>query len=806
MSRQEQLKPQLAMVLPDLSSVPALEPPAGYRIRTFSAGDEAAWCEIIAESFQMEAGPDCFDRMMRSDFAFRPHRILFIEHDGLPVATASAWYRPSWGRDTGYLHMVGVRPSHSGRRLGLIVSAAALALMAGEGRRRAVLQTDDFRIPAVKTYLRLGFEPLLVDENQRRRWKDVFRAIGRPELDAQFAETLCGPLFEPAPERPDGFDTNRYVRRRKWLTNREHRGGPTGGGDMDMLGDESLYRPSCLGRAGAHPHEVQAGATAPLTLWFEAGPAGVPEATEVRFAMRGQSPLGVQFQASRPDAPGFITLAGPAHCELEPLAPGFRVKKGHLREGERVEIRAGGTEGFQWTKLAGRREFKVVFEYPDGAAQERLPEPVVIVVKPREARRLEATVPCTRSRQGPIRLYVTARDEFDNRAMLAGHLHIKGSADPAALVDGKAECRIAAPREGIVRLRVRHEELPGAYTSNACVPTDDLHLYVGDLHAHDFLSEAEGYTDAVYRWAIEERNLDFLSVPVQSHGWQDNDKWAIAKYMNERFLEEGRFVTFLSFEWQHSAYGDKVVHFLGGDHPYLPVDDPRYNTPDKLHEALRASDAVVIAHHPGYPLNQHVPGTDFDAVETDVERLVEIWSMHGSSEGYDPNDRPLRGFDPERNATAALMSGLRLGLVGGSDTHSGRPGGSAKEPLGYWGGLAAVWAASLTRRDIFSALRARRTCALTGARIVLDMHVNGHAMGADAPEADEARIRIDVWAAGEIRKVELLKNAAVLRKWLPEGDEFHVEEEDKTEGQAFYHCRVTQTDGHLAVCSPVWVG
>ena len=54
--------------------------------------------------------------------------------------------------------------------------------MAAEGRTWAVLQTDDFRIPAVKTYLKLGFEPLIVHENQPKRWKDVFSAIGRPEL------------------------------------------------------------------------------------------------------------------------------------------------------------------------------------------------------------------------------------------------------------------------------------------------------------------------------------------------------------------------------------------------------------------------------------------------------------------------------------------------------------------------------------------------------------------------------------------------------------------------------------------------
>jgi hypothetical protein len=180
--------------------------------------------------------------------------------------------------------------------------------------------------------------------------------------------------------------------------------------------------------------------------------------------------------------------------------------------------------------------------------------------------------------------------------------------------------------------------------------------------------------------------------------------------------------------------------------------------------------------------------------------------MHGSSEGYDPADRPVRNADPDRTAMAALRRGLRLGFVAGSDSHCARPGGSAAEPRPHWGGLAAVWAESLTRRGIFDALRARRTCALTGARIVLRMTVNGAWMGSETAAADRAEIRIDAWACDTIREVELVKNATRLRTFRPSGDECHLEIEDRTGGAAFYHCRLTQADGHLAVGSPVWVG
>ncbi|GAG24198.1 unnamed protein product, partial [marine sediment metagenome] len=186
--------------------------------------------------------------------------------------------------------------------------------------------------------------------------------------------------------------------------------------------------------------------------------------------------------------------------------------------------------------------------------------------------------------------------------------------------------------------------------------------------------------------------------------------------------------------------------------------------------------------------------------------LVELWSMHGSSEGFDSSDRPLSRFDPDRTVMAALAKGLRFGFVAGSDTHSARPGGSAKEPGSYWGGLAAVWAESLTRRSIFAALRKRQTYALTGARIILKMTVNGALMGSEIPQAEAAEIKIDVWAPGKIKKIQLVKNTHLLREYGPFGDQCHLELEDKPEGPAFYHCRVIQEDGQLAVCSPVWVG
>lgn len=803
--------PQLLMGRDRLDDLEPVILPAGYTLCCYAAHLTGAWESIISRTFEWSHSEGIFLEFMRRDCAFRPERVLFVLNGEQPVGTASAWFRPEYGRQTGYLHMVAVLPEHAGHGLGRALSLACLHRMAAERRTRAVLQTDDFRLAAIATYLKLGFAPWLVHENQRQRWTDVFAVLQCPELTERFRSYLDAPLYETPPARGNADRVERYALRRRWLPHRQHRGG-VGGGDTDFMGDESLYRSSRLGIACIEPREVSAGSvmTQPLTFSFRAGPDGLPFGATVVFAVRGQNPLGFPLVPGRPEVSGGMRIEEPPGCTLEPVPMGFRIAGGRLRPGETVRLIVARPQALRWTPIAGRREIKVTVSLPDDDCQRRLPEPLVLTVVAGPVHRLEATTRCTRAPDQPLHVRVTARDAFDNRAWCDGEVTIASddvTSQRVPIVGGFAEGILPASPTAVVRPNVELVGLPLRTKVNPSLAVDGLHYLVGDLHCHDFLSEAEGYSDAVYRWAMEDRNLDFVSVVPQTHGWLDNETWTLVRYMNERFLDEGRFVTFLGFEWQHTGYGDKVIHYLGGDQPYLPPDDARYDSAPKLYEALRATDALVISHHPAYPEGAWCPMTDFDVVETDVERLVELWSMHGSAEGYDPADRPYAGTMDERGLVlGALRRGVRLGFVGGSDTHSGRPGGSVREPRPHWGGLAAVWAEALTRRALFDALRARRTVALTGARILLAFHVNDAWMGSELPSNERAQIRIDVIAPETIASVELLKNGVLLRRFSPALDEFHLQYEDRTGGAAFYHCRVTQVDGHLAVCSPVWIG
>jgi mycothiol synthase len=160
----------------ELYSLPTMELPPNYTLRHFIPGDEAAWERIIEDSFQWKMS---FDDSIRSDKLFKDENVLFICYDNIPVATATAQYIPEeYGVNTGYVHMVGVHSSQKRKSLGFLVSLAVLHHMFKEGRQDAVLQTDDFRIPAIKTYLNLGFIPEFIHENQEQRWADIYKELG----------------------------------------------------------------------------------------------------------------------------------------------------------------------------------------------------------------------------------------------------------------------------------------------------------------------------------------------------------------------------------------------------------------------------------------------------------------------------------------------------------------------------------------------------------------------------------------------------------------------------------------------------
>ena len=59
-----------------------------------------------------------------------------------------------------------------------VFALAALRLMHSLGHPRCFLWTDDFRLPALNIYLRLGFQPAHTHDSHPERWREVYRKLG----------------------------------------------------------------------------------------------------------------------------------------------------------------------------------------------------------------------------------------------------------------------------------------------------------------------------------------------------------------------------------------------------------------------------------------------------------------------------------------------------------------------------------------------------------------------------------------------------------------------------------------------------
>ena len=155
--------------------------------------------------------------------------------------------------------------------------------------------------------------------------------------------------------------------------------------------------------------------------------------------------------------------------------------------------------------------------------------------------------------------------------------------------------------------------------------------------------------------------------------------------------------------------------------------------------------------------------------------------------------------------------------MGGSDNHTGMPGRALRyaerdEFHTYGGGLTAVWAEDLTREAIFDAVRARHCYATSGARIFLDLRLEGARMGSELTWPQRGRPRrvaIEAHGTCALRSVALVKNNRDLKTWTwrPRTEDVELEFEDAEPARNgdYYYVRVIQEDEHHAWSSPIWI-
>ena len=620
-----------------------------------------------------------------------------------------------------------------------------------------------------------------------------------------------------------------------------------------------------VGRWEIEPTQAVAGEPTAFSLTFEAGSDGVAEGDSRSLfqtpldGARGRNmpyPRWSPWQTDDPEGEGYVAIeTAPEGVELDlgvvaqpelgsmgyvsggRLELVVRVVSGSLAPGDRVEVSWGGGDGVIPPLQARRHamphpavENDPSPDYP-GTTLARSPAVRVVGGEP-EALLVTARGGAAVAVGDPVTVWVTALDGVGNRASGdPGSLAVT-SDDPAAelpeaveLDGGLARFQVSFGEPGLHRVELSGEVsgTSGWIQVGEFAPTETL--LFGDPHGHTLASDGIWPWEATYRHADQVAALDFTALTDHAERLTGAE-WAGAA-SRAAALDRDDFRVLTAYEWTSREAKHRCVYATGDEPPPVVRSGAFEYAGDTVEAAqefwdLLGDDALPIPHHPG-----SVVGPEHDWLDHDGSRepVVEIYSKHGSSEclACQPAILPDWAWGEGQYVQDGLAAGLRFGFVAGGDSHETPLGGLAPDHrtvfdmddhgMMVWrGGLTAIWAADSGRDSLFDALRARRCYATTGARILLDLTVDGAPMGAEIPLDGPPTFEIVVGGTGELGQVELVRHTPSTG-WStplsvdPEGTRLEATFTDEalTSEAGIYYLRVIQEDGHHAWSSPVWL-
>lgn len=191
---------QLRMIylVRDSVALPDPAPAAGFRLRNTDKSELAAYSALrLSAGFNEWQENDYDELAARLVDGRNGHFIMEEIATGNMVAAADAETVNIELLDgMGILGWVMSSPDYRGKRLGYSVCAAVMQHLAKHGFHTFQLSTDDFRVPAIKTYLNLGWQPWLYEPDMEDRWRALAQTFG------------CS--FESLRPLPEKFD---YIRK-----------------------------------------------------------------------------------------------------------------------------------------------------------------------------------------------------------------------------------------------------------------------------------------------------------------------------------------------------------------------------------------------------------------------------------------------------------------------------------------------------------------------------------------------------------------------------------------------------------------
>ncbi|MDA8873225.1 DUF3604 domain-containing protein [Alphaproteobacteria bacterium] len=557
------------------------------------------------------------------------------------------------------------------------------------------------------------------------------------------------------------------------------------------------YRQDLMGEARLTPSgQFEIDTYQSFKLIYTAGKFGIDDQGGLRIGFRGHFD-GSAIQFSDPAAPGYTTVEASNGAVLEvswearrnirPWNKSLYIRcLRFLREGDQIVINFGdqskGSPGWLLqTFCESAFTFQITvdpFATQDFIALPSAANPTISMV-PGDPVNWKAVLPTLRRPGEGFRLSIKGDDRWGNPSnRLTGKIKLKTNLPVTGLnetVDlkkgdfGVVIEGLSVESPGVLHLTVLDENDQLIATANPLVirAADAAHFW-SDMHAQSGETIGVGTAREYFDFA---RNKAFLDIAGhQGNDFQITDAfWQHLNELTAEYNEDNRFMTLPGYEWSGNTGlgGDHNVWFRTEGRPIYRssralISDRTYpendvlSTPDLI-EKLQSEDAIVVA---------HVGGRYADikyAHDAKLEPSVEVHSSWGTFEWI------LRD---------AFESGYRVGIVGSSDGHKGRPGAEypGDSQFGSYGGLTCHLLPQLDRDTFFDAFRNRRHYATTGARIYMDVTASlgertlqiGDIVSTDLDHLDLA---FDIIGTAPIERVDIFNGLDLVRTIRPWHDQ-----------------------------------
>jgi len=161
-------------------NIPDFKLPEPYTLRPHREGDIDTWVNVQQKSEELvPISREVFLMNFGTSQRMLSERQLFLcNGKGTPVGTATAWFDYHHkGKKYGRVHWVAIVPEERGKKLAKPLMTAVCKRLKELGHDRIYLTTQPERIPAISLYLKFGFKPDILDDEEKKYWRQVKKSI-----------------------------------------------------------------------------------------------------------------------------------------------------------------------------------------------------------------------------------------------------------------------------------------------------------------------------------------------------------------------------------------------------------------------------------------------------------------------------------------------------------------------------------------------------------------------------------------------------------------------------------------------------